>query len=122
MAGLYLKPMAAPLVTAGQNMEGLFRQTRAIAMTNTTAHRIRPKNDHELMVEHASSCAAADWTELRHLELELPDDVTLDATDWMVCFSSRGLASDNVVVTMHHPRNGTRTLEVLLGGMLRWRS
>lgn len=120
MSMTYLQPMAAPLRTGGQAMEGLFRQSRVMAMASTSAYRVRALNDREIIVEHAPTCGAATWTSAPRQGLELPRDVTMTPTDWSVCFSSRGLASDNLVLTLQHPRTGDQQLEVMLGGTLRW--
>jgi hypothetical protein len=54
------------------------------------------------------------------MDLELPAGVTLSSTDWSVCFNSRGTASDNVTLVLQHPDHASQTLEILLGGALRW--
>ena len=47
------------------------------------------------------------------------DEVTLADTSWTVCFSSRGAAAANVVVTLNHPRTGSEQIEVFTGGSAR---
>jgi hypothetical protein len=53
------------------------------------------------------------------MKLNLPDGVTLADTGWSVCFSSRGISSDNVVITLQHDVYGSEQVEVLLGGTTR---
>lgn len=120
MAGLYLKPAEAPLRTGAELVDALIRQTRARAMANTMAHRIRPTTDRRLEVEYAGSCSAVTWTPASRMSLDLPRDVTLSDTLWSICFTSRGLASDNFVIALNHPTSGMQQLEVLLGGAVKW--
>jgi hypothetical protein len=120
IGALYLRPIEAPLRSGGQLLEGMFKQARAKAIATTTAHRVRPFDDRTLVAELASSCSDLAWTVDPRMEVELPEGVTLDATAWSVCFNSRGTSSLNVVVTLEHPDQGQQTLEVLLGGSVRW--
>lgn len=118
-AALNLRPLEAPLRTAAEEVEALFRQTRARALATTTPHRVRPIAAGALVVERSTSCAGASWDEVPALALELPREVGFDATAWSVCFDARGLASTNLTLTLSHPPSGQRRLEVLLGGTLR---
>ena len=54
------------------------------------------------------------------MDLRLPDGVALDDTSWSICFDTRGLASENLVLTIDHPRYEPRSIEVLKGGTVRW--
>lgn len=120
MAGLYLRPMEAPLRTGAELVDAFFRQVRARSMATTSAHRVLPATDHSLSVERAASCSAGAWTPVPGFALELPREVTMEDTAWSVCFSSRGLASNNIVVALDHPQLGSQRLEVLRGGSVRW--
>ena len=116
---LYLQPMEAPLDEATNRLEGLFRVARVRGLATTSAYRVSPDGAGGLRGDYANNCTSATWTRDRALDLELPDEVTLTDTTWAVCFSSRGLASVNTVITMTHPRFGDRQVEVLLGGATR---
>jgi hypothetical protein len=89
-------------------------------MATTTVHRIRPFTEGQLVVEYAPSCLSAAWTLDPRMDLELPAGVTLTPTDWSVCFTTRGTATNNVVVTLEHPKFESKQLEVLMGGAVRW--
>jgi prepilin-type N-terminal cleavage/methylation domain-containing protein len=117
---LYFKPMEAPVRTAGELVEGLVKQTRARAMSTTTAHRLRPFSPERLVVERAQTCQAEAWTLLTDQELELPRGVTLEPVDWSVCFNARGTTTENILFTLEHPQFQPRRLEILLGGAVRW--
>jgi hypothetical protein len=43
----------------------------------------------------------------------------MSSTSWQVCFSSRGVSGNNTTVTLQHPSNGSRRVEVLVGGTTR---
>ncbi len=109
----------APVRRGADLLLGELRQARALAMSTTTAHRVRPTTASQLVVERAPSCAAISWTPEPRLDVDLPDQVTLTQQDWQVCFDTRGLASTNLVATLDHPRYASRSIEVLLGGASR---
>ena len=120
VGAMYLKAVERPVSTAGEQLEGLFKQTRAMAMATTTVHRVRPVAWDELVVESATSCSSGTWTLEPGLELRIPKDVRFLRTDWSICFNSRGIASDNLSVTLRHPLFDSKQLEVLRGGLVRW--
>ena len=120
IGALYLRPAAAPLESGAELVEALFKQTRAKAMSTTTVHRVRPFDADSLVVEYASACSSPTWTVDPRMDLDLPDRVTLADTDWKACFTSRGVTTQNFVVTLQHPDIGSQRLELLLGGAVRW--
>jgi len=119
VGALYLKPAAAPLATSAPLVEGYLRQARMRAMATTSAYRVRPISGAALVAESAGSCLDATWATSSLPDLALTEEVELVETDWSVCFSSRGVSSDNVVITLSHPDFGTKQVEVLLGGTTR---
>ena len=118
-AGLFLRPAAAPLQTGTVLVEGYFRQARMKAIAHTSAYRVRAITTDRLRLEFANTCSAVTWTASDALDLELPQDVALTSTTWSVCFTSRGISQNNVVVTLTHAEYGSRQVEVLLGGTTR---
>ncbi len=120
IGGVYLKPMEQPVRSAGQMLEGLLSETRAKAIATTTVHRVRPTSDDFILVESAATCSSGAWTADDGLTLQLPRDVTLSDTTWSVCFTSRGIASQNLVMTLDHPDYDPEQLEVMVGGAVRW--
>lgn len=113
------RSMLAPLRRADEQLEALLVQTRARAMVTTTPHRVRAATTGALVVEHALTCSSESWNADPRLGLVLPDGVTLTEDSWNICFDTRGMASVNMVLTLHHPRDGERDIEVLRGGTLR---
>jgi hypothetical protein len=120
ISALALRHFEAPLETAGDLVDGLIKQTRAKSMASTTVHRIRAVAGDHLVVEYARSCGSAAWTLDPRMDLRLPSGVSLTDTAWSICFDTRGIASDNLILTIDHPQYQARTLEVLKGGTVRW--
>jgi hypothetical protein len=118
-ATAYLKPAAAPLETGAVLLEGLFTRARARAMATTSAYRIFAADKTRIVADFAANCAEATWTAEEDLELELPDEVSLADTGWIVCFNPRGTADANVIVTLTHPVTGSEQVEVFTGGSAR---
>lgn len=116
---LYLAPAEAPLITGTTILEGTFRQARLKAIATTSAYRVKPILNYRMIAETAVSCASTTWTEDPEMRVILPDKVTLDDVTWSVCFSSRGVSSDNVTIGLSHPHFGSKQIEVLLGGTTR---
>jgi len=113
---LNLRPAEAPLQTATRLTEGFILQARSTAIATTSAYRVVPSDDDTLIVEYADDCDDATWTTEPHTVLDLPDTVSMTATDWSVCFSRRGISSSNVVVTLTDSELDSSQIEVLLGG------
>lgn len=118
-ASIYLKSTENFLKTGTVLLEGSFREARLMAIASTTAHRVSPAGSNGLQVEHAATCAETTWTQADLPQLELPHDVVIENSDWSVCFNSRGVSNNNVVVTLTHPDFGSTRIEVLLGGTTR---
>ncbi len=119
-SAVYLRPFETPLRTGAQLVEGMMKQARAKAIASTTAHRVRPFNRTTLVVESARSCSSAAWTFDPRMEVVLPVGVNLQETAWTVCFTSRGIASENLFMTLSHEQFGTQRLELLKGGAIKW--
>jgi len=118
-ASLYLRPMEAPVLTAVAELEGFMRQARARALATTSACRVLPVTSSDLRAECAANCGATTWTVDPGLGLALPRGVTMTDTGWTVCFTSRGLSTGNLTITLAHPEYRSRQVEVLLGGAAR---
>jgi hypothetical protein len=118
-SALALRPLESPIDTGTTLLEGFLRQARLNAIATTRAYRVTASAPNRVGAASASSCAATTWTTDPKLSLTLPTAVTMTSTSWQVCFSSRGISGTNVLVTLQHPTNGSRKVEVLLGGTTR---
>lgn len=119
VAAVTLEPLETPLEASVTLTEGFFREARLGAIATTSAHRVQPDDAYRLGVQQATSCSGPTWTTVPDMKLNLPEGVTLTDTGWSVCFSSRGISSDNVVLTLQHDVHGSEQVEVLLGGTTR---
>lgn len=120
-----LRGLNNPLQNGTSQLEGFFKQTRAKAMATTSAYRVRAESPGRLVTEYAGNCNSVTWTADPRLTLELPPGVRVSGTNtpvtWPVCFTSRGLANKNLIVTLSNTKNQTRQVEVMLGGGVRSR-
>jgi len=116
---LALRPLASPIDTGTTLLEGFLRQARLNAIATTRAYRVSAASSNRVGAAYASTCSATTWTTDSKLSLTLPAAVTMTSTSWQVCFSSRGVSDANVLVTLQHPTNGSRKVEVLFGGTTR---
>lgn len=119
VAALNFEPLETPLAAGVTLTEGFFREARLSAIATTSAYRVQPDSTTRLGVQQDVSCSGSSWTTVANMKLDLPPGVTLTDTGWSVCFSSRGISSDNVVLTLQHDAYGSEQVEVLLGGTTR---
>jgi len=119
VASLALRPLQSPVDTATALLEGFLRQARLNAIASTSACRVSPGASNRLVAATASSCSATTWSAVSSMNLTLPTGVSMSPSSWVVCFSSRGVSGNNVIVTLQHPSNGSRKVEVLVGGTTR---
>ncbi len=108
---------------------------QATALNQLTMERHQPKsgtaisscNDVSLEIDSSSNDVWATSSGFNAEDLTMGDGVLItsvtmdgtavaDASDWEVCFDSRGLASANVVIKLTDARGVEQTLEVLRGG------
>jgi prepilin-type N-terminal cleavage/methylation domain-containing protein len=108
-----------PLDVSTSLLEGQFRAARLNAIATMSAYRVSPATPSSLRAEKGATCSATTWTVDSSLNNALSTGVTMSPSSWSVCYSSRGIATANVVVTLAHSRYGSRRVEVLVGGASR---
>ena len=108
--------MLVPVLTAGYLLGPLLLADWSL---KAARDRITATDANTVVTDFAANCAAATWTAEERMELDFPEEVTLADTSWTVCFTSRGAADANVVVTLNHPRTGSKQVEVFTGGSAR---
>lgn len=115
-----LRGLSNELENAARETGGFFRQTRAEAMTTTSAYRVISNSDRSLRAEFATGCSADDddWTLDTSMPFELRErasflDLASDST--LICFNSRGVGNANPVLTILRAGR-TAEVEVFLGG------
>ena len=114
-----LLPVASPVDTSTALLEGIFREARLNAIATMSSYRVTPSGTNRIVGEKGASCSATTWTADASLATALPTGVTMSPTSWSVCFSSRGISTNNVIVTLAHTTYGSRRVEVLFGGTSR---
>ena len=108
-----------PLEVSTSLVEGEFREARLNAIATMSAYRVSPATPTRLQAEKAATCSATTWTVDSSMNNTLSTGVTMSPSSWSVCYSSRGIATANVVVTLAHSQFGSRRVEVLVGGASR---
>jgi prepilin-type N-terminal cleavage/methylation domain-containing protein len=116
---IYLKSTDNPLKTGSILLEASMREARLMAIAETAAYRLAPQGTRTVRMERAASCGDTTWTDAPTPSVPMPDGVTIVTEGWTVCFNSRGISSDNVVIELSHAEYGARKVEVLLGGTTR---
>jgi Tfp pilus assembly protein FimT len=111
--------MENPLRFSTDQTVSFLKMVRAKAITTTSAYKIRPVSDSELITQYAESCDSNVWKTDTALTFDLPDNrVWFRETNWSLCFSARGLTSENLVIALED-QNYINELEVFLGGAVR---
>jgi Tfp pilus assembly protein FimT len=108
-----------PLDVSTSLLEGELREARLNAIATMSAYRVSPATPTALQAEKGTSCSGTTWTVDSSLNNTLATGVTMSPTTWSVCYSSRGIATANVIVTLAHSQLGSRRVEVLVGGASR---
>ena len=117
IAAMNLRPLSGDLQAAANEVAGTFKQARARAMATTSAHRVAPNAAGDsLIVEVAQDCTSTNWTTNDRLTRNLREQVTLERTDWLVCFNSRGLAESGPTFDLSSREGKTINIRVFLGG------
>ena len=114
-----MQTLGSPLDTSTSLLEGVFREARLNAIATMSAYRVSPSSTTRLKGEKAATCSATTWTVDNSMRTDLATGVTQSPTTWSVCFNSRGISTANVIVTLTHPKYGSRSVEVLVGGTSR---
>ncbi len=114
-----LRQLQDPVKTGASQLSGFIKQVRSRAMSATQAYLIRPASANRVIALRASVCSAETWQPDSRLVLDLPSGVSLQATDWEVCYGSRGLPDDNVRIGISDLDSRQQEVEVLLGGSVR---
>jgi prepilin-type N-terminal cleavage/methylation domain-containing protein len=114
-----LRGLHNPLRDGSQQTMGFFKQVRAKAISSTSAYVVSAASAVRIQTMRGSSCATATTLDPA-MAIDLPNGATFTDTSWTTCFTPRGLAESNIVVTLRGDESGlTRDVEVFLGGAVR---
>ena len=123
IGALNLKPLNDDAQNAASQLGGFFKQTRAKAMSTTSAYRVDRETNSQtgqirVYAERARRCNDTTWVRDDRLQTELPKGVELGIVKWngQPCFNSRGFVSNAITVKLTDDRERVREVELLLGG------
>ncbi len=122
MAASNLRVIANPAQHGASEVMGYLKHARARAVSTTSAYTVRPLSTNTLQALTGINCASADSEPDPGMPaLTLPAGAYLGETDWSVCFSSRGLPTTNLEVSVHDSNNHGLGVgvEVYYGGAVR---
>ena len=118
LTAYFTTPRSTALQLGLERTEAALQQARLQSMAAGNAHRVRAADSSNLVTERANDCDAASWSAEPALGAAMPSGVSV-ATGWSVCFGARGIADDNVTVTLDDGVLPARSVEVMLGGTTR---
>ncbi|NLF25021.1 MAG: hypothetical protein GX589_05105 [Deltaproteobacteria bacterium] len=114
-----LQQLNDPLEDSTAELVSFFKQVRARAISTTSAYTVVPLSSSEVVTHYSATCGDEDTTDDSRLTLDLPTGVRLSDTDWSVCYNSRGLPDDNVLIELSAAGGRGRFVEVFLGGAVK---
>jgi prepilin-type N-terminal cleavage/methylation domain-containing protein len=124
IAALNLRPLGNDLQNATSEVASGFRQLRTKAISTTSAYRFVYISPTKLAAQWSKSCSATSgWTSDSKLNIELrnsvkftqlPEDILANSP--LVCYTPKGLATNNVTVKLRDEKGTIRSVEVFLGG------
>ncbi|NDC38889.1 MAG: prepilin-type N-terminal cleavage/methylation domain-containing protein [Proteobacteria bacterium] len=112
-----LKELSNPLQSGTAQLNAFLKQVRATAISQTVAYRVQAQGSGRVITKFGNGCTSASTIDSA-LRLDLPAGTSLTTTTFDFCFTSRGLANQNVVLAIRDS-SGTKSVEVLLGGGVR---
>ena len=119
LAAMALKDLDDPLKNGSAELASFFKQTRARAVSTTSAYTIIPVSSTRVEAQFSAKCSDVDQTADARMVLDLPDGAQLADSSWSLCYNSRGLPDGNLTFTVNDGGGDFRTVEVFLGGAVR---
>ncbi len=120
IALMNLKALSSPAENGAAQLLGFLKQARARAISSTSAYIIVPTSTSSVITRAGMNCSDAAPVPDTSLTLALPTGASLASIGWAVCFTARGLSDSNTEVTINDNQSGSRTVEILLGGGVRF--
>jgi type II secretion system protein H len=121
MAVVGLRGLRNDLGNSASELEGQIKLARSKAMTTTRAYRL-VRDDKRIEAEWSERCSdTSNWQKDDAIWMELSNRVDITSTqnvtgNVIICFTSRGLASTNPVLTLQDTQGDTAEVEVFIGG------
>jgi len=116
-----LKGLNNPSQSAAAMYRSYLKEVRAKAVARTAAYMIVPNSNNGLTASYSDRCSDSftSFVGDSQMNFELPSGATFLNTSWSVCFTSRGLASSAVTVSIIGDDGGSKQIELMLGGATR---
>jgi hypothetical protein len=109
------KPLRNPLVTDSANLSSFLKLVRSKAIGTTSAMHIQPESITTIKVIQGTTCDTINPTDDADFRFTLSPEVLFLGQEWSTCFTSRGLANENIEIPIGH-QGQIRTVEIMLGG------
>ena len=113
-----MKELNDPLQNGAAQLGSFLKEVRAKAISQTVAYHVTASGSNRIVTSFGNNCTATTVTTDPRLVLTLPTGTSLVSTSFNFCFTSRGLADQNVTIGIRDS-NGTKNVEVMLGGGVR---
>jgi hypothetical protein len=113
--GIDYRPLQNPLITDTSNITSFFKHARGKAVSTTSAVMILPEGFGGIKAVRGISCEQIDIEDSPDFRISLHPEVSLGDIEWSTCFTSRGLATENVEISLVH-QGKTKSIEIMLGG------
>ncbi len=110
-----MQSLRQPADEGASEVVSFLKLVRARALISVRAYRVAPISTTRLAASYASSCSAATFTTDSSLALKLPNHSSLAATNWSICYTSRGIAESNLSFVVRDSEK-SRTIQIALGG------
>lgn len=114
-----LKQLDNPLQSSAAEFESFVKQVRARAISTTSAYKIVSISPTEVHTHYGKNCASTIVTVDKQVSYQTRTPITMTDDSWEICFNSRGLPDDNVVVTFSDLSGTSSSVEIFLGGAVR---
>jgi prepilin-type N-terminal cleavage/methylation domain-containing protein len=118
IAAFNFRALRDPAQDASQQVMGFFKQTRARALASTRAYTISPASATQLVTTYGDTCTSTTQTNDPQNTLTLPDGAEMETLGWTFCYSTRGLSSSSVNITVSD-ENSSHVVQAVLGGGVR---
>jgi hypothetical protein len=109
------KPLRNPLVTDSANLASFLKMVRSKAIGTTSAMRIQAESITTIKVIRGTTCDTINIEADADYRFTLSPGVLLLDQEWSTCFTSRGLANENIEIPIGH-QGASRRIEIMLGG------
>lgn len=106
-------------VTSVNQVMGMLKLARARAIATTSPYIVAPIGRVKIVGKKAATCNDTAPVIDPHVAYDLPSGVTFANSTWSVCYSSRGIASSGVEISITDQKGVTKIVEVMRGGAVR---